>query len=49
VRIGIHPALTSTCHPWLTRYDAIRSFYLRNGTLVTLPKRRMVADANWMQ
>jgi hypothetical protein len=47
VRIAIAPELLTYCHDWMTRHDAKRTYYLRNGTVVRLLNRHAKPDPGW--
>lgn len=47
VRVGLQPSLLTRCHGWATRYDAMRTFYLRNGTVVRLANRHQRSEPSW--
>lgn len=45
--IGIAPSLLTYCHDWMTRHDARRTYYLRNGTVISLRNRHAKPDPSW--
>ena len=49
LRIGLVPSLQTYCHDWQTRHDAMRTFYLRNGTVVRLMHRATRPHPEWLQ
>jgi hypothetical protein len=47
INIGLEPSLLTYCHDWMTRHDARRTYYLRNGTITRLANRHAKADPSW--
>ena len=47
IRIAIVPSLLTYCHDWSTRYDARRTYYLRNGSVTRLLNRHAKPHPGW--